>query len=474
MATAIYARVSTQSEEQAHALEQQLHRLRMKAAEFGEPLVEFVDVASATRDDRPELKKLLKACEGGQLTTVICTRLDRMSRSTVHGGRLLRLFNQESWPNLICLDQPIDLSTAAGRFYASLLMSLAQMESELIGERVHHGQVYARTQMKPQAGKPPWGYRYTEGKMNYEVDEKLAPFAQEIVNELLKTASLQKAFAYQEAHCGAPFKSTEGLKRWLLNPAITGARVYGTCKWVIKPDSSKRRLINPPGEVGEIHRNTHPALISEEQQKKVAAVVHSLGHRRLTPIRPRRTRVLTNLLECGYCGHTMSHHYPRKDGPHYYRCTYRLCAKRPHTAIREDEAVQAAIDVLADHRQLLAYGGVIKELQLRQQLSPEVQKLQAQIRDLKLLDDPEVAGVIARKAKRLDALINERIADGGSRFSLDDAEAALDRQEVWDELLATPERQRELFSQWLQRMVVRDGAVVETRLRTGGGAPSSS
>jgi hypothetical protein len=136
--------------------------------------------------------------------------------------------------------------------------------------------------------------------------------------------------------------------------------------------------------------------------------------------------------------------------------------------------VQAAVDVLADHRQLLAYGGVIKELQLRQQLSPEVQKLQAQIRDLKLLEDPEVAGVIARKAKRLDALINERIADGGSRFSLDDAEAALDRQEVWDELLATPERQRELFSQWLERMVVRDGVVVETKLRTGASAPSSS
>ena len=60
MATAIYARVSTQSEEQAHALEQQLHRLRSKAAELGEPLVEFVDVASATKDKRPELKRLLR------------------------------------------------------------------------------------------------------------------------------------------------------------------------------------------------------------------------------------------------------------------------------------------------------------------------------------------------------------------------------------------------------------------------------
>jgi hypothetical protein len=97
-----------------------------------------------------------------------------------------------------------------------------------------------------------------------------------------------------------------------------------------------------------------------------------------------------------------------------------------------------------------------------------VQELQRQIRDLKLLDDPEVAEVVQRKTVRLDGLLRETVSNGGSRFSLENAVAAMDQQEVWDELLATPQRQRALFSQWVERLVVRDGEVVDARLRAGG------
>ena len=397
-----------------------------------------------------------------------------MSRSTVHGGKLLRLFNQKHWPNLICLDQPIDLKTAAGRFYASLLMSLAQMESEMIGERVHHGQVYAKQLMKPQSGKPPWGYRYTEGKMNYEIDGDAKDKAQGIVQELITTHSLVKAFEYQAAHCGQPFRSMEGLRRWLLNPAITGARVYGTCHWFIDEKDRKRRRIFKPGVVTETYAGTHPALITTEQQEQAAKVLRMIGRRQLTPISKRRTRVLTGLLECYYCGHTMYHHTQSDERLHYYRCTNQVCPKKPRIAIREEKAVQAAIDLLAENRHVLAHGGVIEELRANQQLTPEAEKLQQQIIALRSLGDPETAELIERKSQRLDALINERMDDGGARFNLQDAEAALERQEVWDELLATPESQRQLFSQWVGRLVVRDGQVVDARLRTEGEAGSTA
>ena len=90
------------------------------------------------------------------------------------------------------------------------------------------------------------------------------------------------------------------------------------------------------------------------------------------------------------------------------------------------------------------------------------------------MGDPETAELIERKSQRLDALINQRMGDGGARFNLQDAEAALERQEVWDKLLATPESQRQLFSQWVGRLVVRDGEVVDARLRTDGEAGSAS
>jgi DNA invertase Pin-like site-specific DNA recombinase len=467
MTTAIYARVSTESDDQAHALEQQLSRLREHAAQLGEPVVEFVDVASGTRDDRPELKRLLECCGQGLLSTVLCTRMDRMSRSTVHGGKLLRLFNQDSWPNLICLDQSIDLSTAMGRFYANLLMGMAQMESELIGERVHHGQLYARKLLKPQAGKPPFGYRYTEGKLNYELDPKTAPIGREIVARFLQSASLRDAFDYQYKECGQAFKSLEGLRRWLLNPAIAGSRVYGTFRWKLDADGNKSRLINKPGQVEQIHPHAHPGLISHEEQVEIQQVMQSLRVRSTAPMRKRRSRVLTGLVYCGHCGGLMHYHQPRQPGPTYLRCTHEVCPIRPHKVIQEETVLGAVFRRLWEQRAVLAYGSLADELRLKQRLSPEIQQLEGQISDLRLLKDADLVEVIERKQERLNTLLQECVSDGGSRFTLSDALNALDQPAVWTEMTKTPEQTRRLVSQWVDRVVVSDGVVQQVRLRAG-------
>lgn len=471
MTTAIYARVSTESDDQTHALEQQLHRLREHAGQLGEPVVEFVDVASGTRDDRPELKRLLECCGDGLLNTVVCTRLDRMSRSTVHGGKLLRLFNQDSWPNLICLDQSIDLSSAMGRFYANLLMGMAQMESELIGERVHHGQMYARKQLKPQSGKPPYGYRYTEQKLNYELDPNTAPKARRIVEHFLESGSLRDTFDFQYAECDQAFRSREGLRRWLMNPALAGHRVYGTFKWKLDVDGNKSRLLNKPGEVEEIHPHAHPALVSHEEQVQIQQVMQSLRVRSSTPMRTRRTRVLTGLVFCSHCGGLMHYHQPRKPGPTYLRCTHEVCPVRPHKVITEERVLEAVLQRLWEKRELLAYGSVVDELRLKQRLSPEVKELQSQISDLRLLDDPDLSEVIEKKESRLNGLLQECVSDGGSRFTLCDALEALDQPAVWAEMTRTPEQMRRLVSQWVERVAVGDGEVEQVRLRAGEAPP---
>ncbi|NBS69667.1 hypothetical protein EBT31_12255 [bacterium] len=473
MTTAIYARVSTESEDQAHALEQQLHRLRARAADLGEPVAEFIDVASGTRDDRPQLKRLLEACADGLLTTVLCTRLDRMSRSTVHGGKLMRLFTQPDWPNLICLDQPIDLASAAGRFYANMLMGMAQMESELIGERVHHGQMYARNKLKPQAGKPPFGYLYNTDKTNYVINAEQLPIAKQIVQKLIETGSIRDTFDFQMQQCGRPFRSLEGLRRWLMNPAIAGHRVYGTCRWEMDADGNKRRLINKPGQVDEIHPNAHPALISAQEEEEVHQVIESLKQRSLGPIRKRRHRLLTGLVRCGHCGGRMHYHVPRS-GQTYVRCTHETCPVRPHRVLREQEVIDAAIQKLYERRELLAYNSVVEELRLKQQLSPEIKRLQTQIRDLKLLNDPDLLGVITQKQQRLTALLQGCMNNGASRWSVEEAMTALDQPELWNDLTRTPEHLRSLLSQWVEEIVITDGAVSCVRLRAGEQPTSSS
>ena len=124
MRTALYARVSTASDEQELALQQQLGRLREAAK--ADTATEFIDIASGSRDDRAQLERLIKACRAGQIDRVIVTRLDRMSRSMAHGAELLEFFSAEDTPNLIALDDGLDLSTVGGRFVARMLINLGQ------------------------------------------------------------------------------------------------------------------------------------------------------------------------------------------------------------------------------------------------------------------------------------------------------------------------------------------------------------
>ena len=67
----------------------------------------------------------------------------------------------------------------------------------------------------------------------------------------------------------------------------------------------------------------------------------------------------------------------------------------------------------------------------------------------------------------MSTLLQDCVSDGGSRFTLSDALEALDQPQVWAEMTRTPEQTRRLLSQWVDRVVVSDGAVQQVRLRAG-------
>lgn len=62
------------------------------------------------------------------------TKLDRLSRSVVDFGNILRTATRQDW-SLIALDLGIDMTTATGQLVAGILMQVAEWESKIIGER---------------------------------------------------------------------------------------------------------------------------------------------------------------------------------------------------------------------------------------------------------------------------------------------------------------------------------------------------
>jgi DNA invertase Pin-like site-specific DNA recombinase len=150
--TAIYARVSTDDRRQDP--ETQLRQLREYArVRELEVVEEFIDYATGTREDRSHYRRLLEAVRKGKVDVVLVWRYDRFARSTQALISALKEF-QIRGVDFISYQENIDTSTAQGEMVFTIMASLAQFESALIGERVRAGMARAWEQGK-RCSRPP-------------------------------------------------------------------------------------------------------------------------------------------------------------------------------------------------------------------------------------------------------------------------------------------------------------------------------
>lgn len=116
---------------------------------------------------RPTLAALLDSLHAGD--TLVVARLDRLARSTLDFGQLTERAGKEGW-NLVVISPDLDLTTAAGRAFAGVVAVMAQMESELMGERIAEGIVTARAGGR-RIGRPRAIPRRVRDRVLAEYDE---------------------------------------------------------------------------------------------------------------------------------------------------------------------------------------------------------------------------------------------------------------------------------------------------------------
>jgi DNA invertase Pin-like site-specific DNA recombinase len=148
---ALYARVSTKDKEQNP--ETQLLKLRdyCKRSNY-EIFKEYIEVASGAAKSRPALEKLMSAARLHYFDAVIVTKLDRFGRSAINLLNSIQTL-QHYGIDFICVDQSIDTTGPLGRFLLVILSGVAELEREMIRERVKDGLERARRQ-GIQLGRP--------------------------------------------------------------------------------------------------------------------------------------------------------------------------------------------------------------------------------------------------------------------------------------------------------------------------------
>lgn len=464
MSTGLYCRVSTDKGEQQHAMAQQLDRLRLAAQ--GHSATEYIEIASGSRDDRQQLNRLMADCRSGLVDTVICTRLDRMSRSMAHGAQLLEYFTGEDTPNLIALDDGLDLSTIGGRLVARMLINLAQAEVERLTERTSHGMAKRKAELMP-FGPAPYGFRLTADRNNLELDPAHAPVARALVQAFIALKQMRPALRQLERQGHQTFKSVAGFKAWLLNPTLAGYRVYQKIEVYRDNEGRRRRRHKPAGEYGELVADCHPKLISEVEHAKVRAIFANQRVRDRSGLVANRVNTLTGLVVCGHCGRRMNYQYGKKQRYTYIKCVYLPCEGPHRNRIRSDKVEEALWTALKNHKQQLLTFDLGKQVELRHGLKQQ-QALAQQIKDLEALQDPDLAEAIYRKRARLELMLHEQIETPELEYSAEQISQALGDERFWEVARADQPTTRQFFVQHVERAVVRDQKVERVELRLPG------
>jgi DNA invertase Pin-like site-specific DNA recombinase len=150
MRIGIYARVSTKDQ----SCELQVRDLRAYCTARGFDLVgEYVDAGqSGAKDSRPELNKLMDDARKRQFDAIVVWRFDRFARSTKHLLLALEEFRSLGI-QFISYQENIDTSSALGQALFTIVSAVAQLERDLIRERVSAGIRNARANGK-KLGRP--------------------------------------------------------------------------------------------------------------------------------------------------------------------------------------------------------------------------------------------------------------------------------------------------------------------------------
>ena len=114
--------------------------------------------------DRPGLQRLLADVRAGLVDIIVVYKIDRLSRSLADFAKLVEIFDEHK-VTFVSVTQAFNTTTSMGRLTLNILLSFAQFERELAGERVRDKIAASRQRGIWMGGMPPLGYDVAERKL---------------------------------------------------------------------------------------------------------------------------------------------------------------------------------------------------------------------------------------------------------------------------------------------------------------------
>ncbi len=267
--------------------------------------------------DRPGLQKLLSDIQRGKVDVVVVYKVDRLSRSLADFARLMQTFDEHQ-VSFVSVTQQFNTTTSMGRLTLNMLLSFAQFEREVAGERIRDKIAATKRKGVWVGGQPPLGYRlpgpgdpgYPPGDRVLRIVEPEANLVRAIYAGYLERGSLVELAArlnkaghstkrwvssHRNRHGGNPLTAAF-LYRVLTNPIYTGHITHA-------PGSGKPGLGTQARSNVHVFLGKHKGIIDQATWNRVRAKMKVIE--RDTQQRWTHTHLLKGKLRT-FEGHAMS------------------------------------------------------------------------------------------------------------------------------------------------------------------------
>ena len=119
---------------------------------------------SGATADRPALQRLLADITAGRVDTIVVYKIDRLTRSLADFAKIVEILDARG-ASFVSVTQQFNTTTSMGRLTLNVLLSFAQFEREVIGERIRDKIAASKQKGMWMGGIPPLGYRVHDRKL---------------------------------------------------------------------------------------------------------------------------------------------------------------------------------------------------------------------------------------------------------------------------------------------------------------------
>jgi site-specific DNA recombinase len=206
--------------------------------------------------DRPGLKALMADIQKGLVDVVVVYKVDRLTRSLADFAKIVELFDAKG-VSFVSVTQAFNTTTSMGRLTLNVLLSFAQFEREVTGERIRDKIAASRAKGLRMGARPPLGYDVKEGRLVVNVEE--AERVQAIFKRYLEVQNLYELMADRIVS-----------KRWVSAKGTVsggGPMTRGPIHYLLT--NPVYRGITRHKE--KVYPDTHPAIVDQDLWDQVQA-----------------------------------------------------------------------------------------------------------------------------------------------------------------------------------------------------------